>query len=119
MKDLYTEIKFKAKSTSKCQSGCAPAKKGGCGEPFFGSFKCSIQAECKNECICTVKVHCTKANNQGQEVGEKISKGASRSVPTKVKSSTEAKIKSATKKGIIINGNESKQEKARIRKDLI
>ena len=116
MKDLYTEIKFKAKSSSKCKSGCAPAKKGGCGEPFFGSFKCSIQAECKNECICTVKVHCTKANNQSQEVGEKISKGASRSVPTKVKSSTEAKIKSATKKGIKVNGIKSHEAKVSINK---
>ena len=74
--------------------GCEPAKKGTCGDSFIGSFKCSFQSECNSEkeCICTVNAQCTKTNDQAQEVAGKNSKETLRSVPTKVKSGTEAKI---------------------------
>ena len=97
--------------------GCEPARKGACGDSFIGSFKCSFQSECNSEkeCICTVNAQCTKGNNQSQEVVEKIP----RSVPTKVKSGTEAKIQSAAKKGIKVNGSESHKGNVSINKKMI
>ena len=98
--------------------GCEPARKGACGESFIGSFKCSFKSECtsEKECICTVNAQCTKANDQAQEVAEKNSKETLRSVPTKVKPGTEAKIKSATKKN---NGIESHKGKVSINQKMI
>ena len=84
--------------------GCEPARKGACGDSFIGSFKCSFKSECNSEkeCICAVNAQCTKANDQAQEVAEKIG--------------TEAKIKSATKKN---NGIESHKGKVSINQKMI
>ena len=98
--------------------GCEPAKKGTCGDSFIGSFECSFKSECnsKKECICTVSAQCTKTNDQAQEVAGKKSKETLRSVPTKVKFGTEAKIKSATNKN---NGIESHKGKVSINQNII